>query len=295
MNKSKGAYLYLAAAIILWASTPAVAKILLRSLTNLQVLFFATLIATITLFLIVLLQNKMRIVSSYKLTDYFTFAYMGGLGVFLYHLLTFGSLMLIPVQESAIVNYLWPIMVLFFAAVILKEKLTFLKITAIILSFLGAFIVITQGNIFQFTFSNKLGILLAFLGAVSYGLFSVLGKKHEYEKVTSMMFYYLFAFFFSAAAVLLFSEIRLPGVYELLGLLWLGAAAGGIAFVLWFLALKKGDTSRMANLIYLTPFVALIYISILVGEKILLTSIIGLGVICGGIFLQFMKKQNPSA
>lgn len=292
MNRSKIAYYYLGIGIILWASTPAVAKLLLKNLNNFQVLFFTTLIATITLFLIVLFQNKVKLISNYKLKDYFTFAYMGGLGIFLYYLFLFGSLRLISTQESTIVNYLWPIMVVLFASLILKEKFTFTKIIAIILSFFGVYIVISQGNLLSFTFSNELGVLLAFLCAVSYGLFSVLGKKHDYEKVTSMMFYYLFSFVFATFTVLLFSKIQLPNLYELFGLLWLGAITSGIAYVLWFLALKYGETSKMSNLIYLTPFVALIYIFVLVGEKILLSSVIGLIIIVLGISLQFLKLNK---
>ncbi|PIP17127.1 MAG: hypothetical protein COX44_01585 [Candidatus Portnoybacteria bacterium CG23_combo_of_CG06-09_8_20_14_all_37_13] len=294
MNKSKIAYFYLGFVIILWASAPAVAKILLKNLNNFQVLFFTTLIATITLFLIALFQNKIKLICDYKLKDYLTFAYMGGLGIFLYYLFSFGSLMLISAQESTIVNYLWPIMVVIFASLILKEKLTLTKITAIILSFLGVYIVISQGNLLSFTFSNKTGVLLAFLGAVSYGLFSVLGKQHNYERITSMMFYYLFSFVFITIAVLIFSKIQLPNLYELIGLLWLGAIISGIAYVLWFLALKYGETSKVSNIIYLTPFVALIYISILVGEKILFSSIIGLIVIILGISLQFLKLNKNS-
>jgi len=294
MNKSKIAYFYLGFVIILWASAPAVAKILLKNLNNFQVLFFTTLIATITLFLIALFQNKIKLICDYKLKDYLTFAYMGGLGIFLYYLFSFGSLMLISAQESTIVNYLWPIMVVIFASLILKEKLTLTKIAAIILSFLGVYIVISQGNLLSFTFSNKTGVLLAFLGAVSYGLFSVLGKQHNYERITSMMFYYLFSFVFITIAVLIFSKIQLPNLYELIGLLWLGAIISGIAYVLWFLALKYGETSKVSNIIYLTPFVALIYISILVGEKILFSSIIGLIVIILGISLQFLKLNKNS-
>ena len=294
MNKSKIAYFYLGFVIILWASAPAVAKILLKNLNNFQVLFFTTLIATITLFLIALFQNKIKLICDYKLKDYLTFAYMGGLGIFLYYLFSFGSLMLISAQESTIVNYLWPIMVVIFASLILKEKLTLTKITAIILSFLGVYIVISQGNLLSFTFSNKTGVLLAFLGAVSYGLFSVLGKQHNYERITSMMFYYLFSFVFITIAVLIFSKIQLPNLYELIGLLWLGAIISGIAYVLWFLALKYGETSKVSNIIYLTPFVALIYISILVGEKIFFSSIIGLIVIILGISLQFLKLNKNS-
>lgn len=288
MDKSKLAYLYVGIVILLWSSVPAVAKLLLKNLDSFQVLFFISLAASLTLFLVAIFQNKLQIALKYNLKDYFTFAYMGCLGIFLYYLFMFGSLMLIPAQAYTIVNYLWPIMVIILASIILKEKFTPLKAVAMILSFFGIYIVISQGNVLNVAASNWAGVLLAFLGAASYGLFSVLGKKHDYDKLTSVMFYWGFSFIFAALSVLVFSRIRIPTLYELTGLIWVGGVAGGIAYVFWFLALKHGDTAKISNMAYLTPFVALVYIQLLLGEKILLSSVVGLVIIVMGISLQFL-------
>lgn len=291
MDKSKLAYLYVGVVVLLWASAPAVGKLLLNNLDSFQVLFFISLAASLTLLLVALFQNKLEIALKYNLKDYFTFAYMGCIGIFLYYLCFFGSLMLIPAQEYTAINYLWPIMVVVFASTILKEKFTIPNIAAIFLSFFGVYIVISKGNLLSLTFSNWFGVLLAFLGAASYGLFSVLGKKHDYDKLTSVMFYWWGSFIFSSLAVLIFSSIRIPTLYEAIGLFWLGGVAGGIAYVLWFLALKYGDTAKISNMAYLTPFVALIYIQLLLGEKILLSSVVGLIIIVMGISLQFFDLR----
>lgn len=286
------AYFYVSIVILLWASFPAVIKILLTNLDNFQVLFFLTLIATISLFLITLFQKKIKMISKYKPKDYLNFAYMGLIGVFLYHLFFFGSLMFLSTQEALIVNYLWPIMLVVFSSSLLKEEFTAKKIISTALSFLGVYVVISKGNFSSLTFLNPLGILLAFLGAVCYGLFSALGKKYDYDKTLSMFFYYLFSLFFITLVTPLFSAFTYPTLKELIGLLWLGVAASGIGFVLWFLALKHGETSTISNIIYLTPFVALVYIYFLLGEKILFSSIIGLLIIISSVFLQLL---NPNA
>jgi drug/metabolite transporter (DMT)-like permease len=46
-----------------------------------------------------------------------------------------------PAQEAFIVNYTWPIWVVIFAVIILKEKINKRKIIAIILGFIGVYIV----------------------------------------------------------------------------------------------------------------------------------------------------------
>ncbi len=289
----KISYIFVLFASFLWGSVAAVGKLLLADLNNLQVLFFANLFAFLGLFFIVLFQGKKTIIQTYTKRDYFTFAWMGFLGVFLYTFFFYGALQVLPAQEAFIVNYLWPIMVVVFAVLILKEQTTSRKILGIICSFLGVLIVITKGDFSTLQFGNILGILSAIAGAAVYGLFSVLGKKQNYDKFVSIMFYYFFSFFYALIAVLLFSEIPQISFYQLTGLIWLGIFASGLGFVFWFLALKYGDTAKMSNMIFLTPFISLVYIYFLVGEKILTSSVIGLVVIVAGILIQSIRKNLP--
>jgi len=157
--------------------------LLLTDLNNLQVLFFTNLFAFLSLFVIVLFQKKKAIIQAYTKKDYLTFAWMGLLAVYLYTFFFYGVLQLLPAQEALIINYLWPIMVMVFAVLILKEQITSRKILGIICSFLGVAIVITKGNFFALQFGNALGILSAIAGAVVFSLFSVLGKKQNYDKL----------------------------------------------------------------------------------------------------------------
>lgn len=60
----------------------------------------------------------------------------------------------------------------------------------------------------------------------------------------------------------------------------------------WLLALKYGDTAKISNLIFITPFLSLVYIYFLLGEKILLSSVIGLVLIVLGIVIQSFKWQH---
>ena len=50
-----------------------------------------------------------------------------------------------------------------------------------------------------------------------------------------------------------------------------------ITFVIWLMALKYSEnTAKVSNLIFLSPFIALIFISITVGETIRIATLIGL-------------------
>ncbi|MFH0752006.1 MAG: DMT family transporter [archaeon] len=286
----KIAYIYVALTVFLWSSVAAVGKILLKGLDNFQVLFYMLITAIIGLFIIILLKKKLKELLKYKLKDYWSFTYMGFLGIFLYSALFFGALMFAPAQEAFIVNYTWPIWVVIFASIILKEKFTARKLTAIILGFIGVYTVVTNGKILEFTITNVKGNLLALGGAVSYGLFSVLGKKDNYDKLNSMFFYHISGLIFAIPALLIFSKITTINLPQLGGLIWLGTFTTGIAFTLWFLALKYGDTAKMSNIIFLTPLLSLVWIYFLIGEKILPSSVIGLVLIVTGIIIQSGDK-----
>jgi len=283
------AYVFALTATLLWGSSAAVIKILLQSLNSLQILLYSSLFASISLFLIALFQRKLSIIKTYTSKDYFRFAYMGFIGVFLYYLFFYLAISYLKAQEAFIINYIWPIMIVIFAVPILKEKFTTKKILAIVVSFVGVVIIATQGNIQQLHFAKPIGVIFAIIGAVSYGLFSVLGKKQNNDKTLSMMFYFIFTFIYTLISILLFGGIPQINEFQLVGLLWTGVFTSGGAFLLWFLALKYGDTSKIANMAFLTPFFSLIYIYILLHEDIQIYSIIGLIFICIGIFIQNLR------
>lgn len=169
------AYVYALFAIITWGTLSATAKLTLESVNFVQLLLYVGLFSTLTLFLIVLLTDRMKYFKSLKRNDYFDFAIFGFIGLFLYNALFLKALDIAPVVEVTIINYLWPLMIVIFSALILKEKLSVKTIVGILLGFVGAYIVISK-NLLLFSFTNLVGDLLAFGAAVSWGLFSVLSK-----------------------------------------------------------------------------------------------------------------------
>jgi len=107
------------------------------------------------------------------------------------------------------------------------------------------------------------------------------------------MFYYFFATLFSLSFNP-FSSIPNFSLSNLIALSWLGIFANGLAFVFWFQALRYGETAKMSNVVYATPFLSLIYSYFLIGEEILFTSLIGLLFIVLGIIIQLIPIKERS-
>ena len=284
------AYFFVSVAILAWGSSAAVAKLLVGSgLEPAQTIFFTSLIATTVLFFLALFQNKLAFFRQYCLKDYLKMAFTGFWGFQVYLLCFYSAITLMSAQETYIINYLWPIAVVLFASAVLKERLGFKKLVALIISFLGVVIVATKGNAFSFHLESYQGVVLAVVAAMAYGLFSVLDKKFGYEKVVENLFFYL-ANLVTVTTILIFTKKFIwfdsLNLQQLTGLMWMGTVVAVMGSVFWLLALKHGNTARMSGLIFLAPFVSLIYIRFLVGEKILVSSVTGLVIIVFGILVQ---------
>lgn len=259
-----------------------------------QIILFATLFATVTLLAVALAQGKLPLILKYRARDYLTFAGMGFLGTFTYYFLLYWAYQAAPVQVAYIVNYTYPLWMVVFAAPILGERVTARKVLAMVVGLLGVFVVVTRGSLGGLSAGDALGSLAALAAAVCYGLFSVLGKRQDYDRVTSLMFYFLFAFVFALAAVLAFSSIPSPDAFQLAGMLWQGVFILALSYVLWFTALRQADTGLVSNLILLTPFVSLVYIFLFLGEPIALSTVAGLLLIVFGILIQgYRNKPAP--
>lgn len=203
-------------------------------------------------------------------------------------MILYGAFSIASAQEVFILAYTWPIMVVILGFFILKEQPTLKKLIAIIVSFIGILIIVTNGHLSNINFSNLKGDLLALLYAFVFALFSVLGKKFRYDQTFSAMIFFLSALVFMVPTIFVLSNIKLPISDVWFWLFLNGFFINGITYIFWFKALKA-PTHIVSNLLYLTPFLSLVYIHIFLGDKILISSFVGLVIIASGIIIQSVK------
>lgn len=291
LRPESSARFYLVLTIILWSAVPATAKIGLRELDNFQLLFYTALLGVVSLSGVVIVQKKLRILFGYSRTDYLRMLGMGFLGIYLYNVLLYKSYSLAPAGQVNVVNYLWPVFIVVFSILILRETLSYQTALSMAISFLGAVVSYTGGNPLAFHNDYALGYGLAGAGAVCYGLFSVLGKKLEYDKVTSMLVYYVVGFVLIVPTVLTVSRITIPhATSTFVAVILLGGVMNSLAYVFWFKALKLGHTHKTANYIYAVPFLAMLWTRLLNGEALSASSVVGLCFIITGITIQMRQK-----
>jgi drug/metabolite transporter (DMT)-like permease len=299
MEKQKIAYIYAALAILFWSTIAAVFKISLPyyseklDLHTLHLLFYASLIATITLFINLLISKKLYLLKSFSKVDYLYSAVMGFLSPFLYYFVLLNAYSILTAQEAMTINWLWPITLVLLSIPLLKQKINAKSIIAITISFFGVFIIATRGNLLGFEFTNPFGILLALGSTIIWALFWIYNTKDKHDETIRLFLNFIFGTVFIFIPILLFNKIQLPDFKGFLGAAYIGLFELGITFLLWLKALKLSKTTaHVVNLVYLAPFLSLVVISLVVGEKILISTIIGLIFIVGGIILQKLSYND---
>ena len=162
---------------------------------------------------------------------------------------------------------------------------------AFALSFAGVLIV-TGKELLDFHANILMGAMFCTLGAVSYGIFTALNQKFKYDKKLSMMIYYFISFILTSVINLANgSTMHLDGI-RLLGLAYNGMCCLAIANTCWMMALSTGNTAKVSNLAYITPFLSLVWTAVFLKEKVTVNSVVGLAVIVMGILIQLKDKKG---
>lgn len=288
----KKTYFYAGVSIFCWSTLAVTAKLLLESINNIQLLCLSSLVAGLVLLVMNILTGKIKILKEFCLKDYFVVTLIGLPGIFLYHVFYYAGAERLLASQAFIINYMWPIASVVFACIILKEKMTLRKGVAIVLSFIGVAIV-TGGELLHFNKNMLAGTALCLLGAISYGLFTTLNQKKNYDKCISMMINFFVSFILTGVIIAVKGDWFVPNHIQLIGIVWSGVFTMAIPNTTWILALEGGNTAKISNLAYITPFLSLVWTSLILKEDLNFYSIIGLLVIIIGIFIQIKDEQKP--
>jgi drug/metabolite transporter (DMT)-like permease len=217
---------------------------------------------------------------------------MGFIGIFFYFLFLFAALNHATVQDTIIINYTWPIWMVLFSIPFIGEKVSFKNFLSVLIGFTGLVIIVTRGVIFDLVLILSPGFVFAFLSALFYGLFSAIGKKNGRDPVISMLFYFIFSFLYSIVGFISFSNMNMFIFWDLAAVIWLGIFSCGLGFLFWFKALHQKESYKLANFVYLTPFISFIFSYFFIGEQIQISSILGFLLIIVAIFINKIDPSN---
>lgn len=296
MQRQRKAYLLALLSIGFWCTMGTVFKLTLRHINPQLLLFFVTSVAFVFLLIVAAFSGRLKSLKSLSGKDVFSSALMGLFNPFLYYMVLFRAYSMIPAQEAVTLNYLWPVMLVVFSIIFLKQRVTFAGFTAILISFFGMVIIASHGDPGSFSFANPLGACLAAGSSLFWASFWILNIKDRRDDISKMLVNFLFGLIYITLWNLATGNFAVPSVQAFAGSVYIGIFEMGLTFVVWLTALKlSSNTARVSNLVYISPFLSLVLVSIFVGERILASTVLGLVFIVSGILLQAYsnRKSNP--
>ncbi|MCF6185114.1 MAG: DMT family transporter [Bacteroidales bacterium] len=291
MNNQKKAYIFALCAVLLWSTVAVSFKIALQYVDFMQLLLFASFTALVIYAVIALINGTFLQLFKINKKDILSSAVIGFLNPFLYYVVLFKAYSLLPAQIAQPLNYLWPAILVLLSAPLLGEKLKLISVISLFIGFLGVYIISTQGNLFGFKIETPLGVALASGSSVIWALSWIYNQKDKRSEQKKLFWNFLFGFMYILIAVLIFSKIQLPETKGIFAVIYVGFFEMGITFFFWLKALQLTERNdNISNLIFLSPFLALIFIHLILKEEIYYTTYIGLFLIVAGIFIQRIRE-----
>jgi len=291
MTQQAQAYKYALIAVFFWSTVATAFKITLKFLTPLELLFYSSLSSLFILGAILIYQKKMKEAFTHLRSKPLLVLVLGGINPFVYYLVLFKAYDILPAQETQAINFTWALMLAYLGAIFLKHKLTRADILAGFICYFGVLIIATRGEPFSLNFSDFGGVMLALLSTVLWSFYWIFSRKTEVDATVGLFCNFLVGVILISIYIAFEGGINLPNFQATLGVIYVGFFEMGITFVFWLKAVNlTSSISKISNLIFLAPFLSLVFIHFFVGEEILLSTIVALFLIISGLVIQQKLK-----
>ncbi len=287
---SSNVVLALMIALILWASAFAAIRVGLRGFGPGQLALLRFSIASVAL-LIYSLVTRQPLPPARDLP---VMILLGFLGFFVYHVGLNAGEMAVPAGAASFIIASVPVFSTLLAVIFLRERLTPLGWTGVVISFSGvALISLGSGTGLRF----EPAALFIVCAAIGESVYFVLQKPHLTRYSGLQLTTY--TIWTGTVCMLVFlpglvRQVQAAPVGATLAVVYLGIFPAAIGYVLWSYALSRSDVSRVTSTLNLSPILSLLIAFLWLGEVPTVPSLIGgLITIAGVIVLNTLGKARP--
>jgi drug/metabolite transporter (DMT)-like permease len=293
MKPTDKSFLYGGIAVLLWSTVATSFKLGLSELDYIQLIFYASATSAIVLFAILILQGKFKLLFCQSGNQWINSMVLGALNPLLYYLVLFKAYSLLPAQMAQPLNMVWPIVLTLLSVPLLGQKIGRWSIAGLFISFAGVIFISSQGGISGFQNTSFTGVLLALGSSVFWSLYWILNVRDNRDGVLKLFLNFVFGLLYLVVVMYFFSEFRIRPGTGLYSAIYVGIFEVGITYVFWMKAMQLSpNNARIGNLVFLTPFLSLIFIHFILREKLFATTFIGLAFIIAGIFVQQLDRRK---
>ena len=297
MKQTNQAIMYACLAVLSWSTVATAFKKSLEHISHFELVLVSCVTSLVIFAVLLTVLKKWHLVKELSLKEWGYFSLLGLLNPVAYYLVLFKSYDLLPAQVAQPINYAWPIVLVVLLAFVTKQRIPGKKYIGMAISLAGVATISLGGGQALGDRLPVSGLMLAALSALLWASYWVINNMNKDRFDAHLAFFMTFLFgsiYMTVASV--FVGVDLNTVPGLLWGSYVGAFEMGIPFIFFGMAMRKTDNPALINqLTYLSPFMSLFLISIVLGEKIVLTTLIGLALIVFGIiFNEYFVKTKAS-
>lgn len=293
MNSSKKAYVFAGLAVLFWSTVATSFKLALREYDFIQLIFYASAVTVILLFLVLLFQRKTHLILKQTRRQWSYSLLMGAFNPLLYYLVLFKAYSLLPAQVAQPLNMIWPITLALLSVPLLGQKISWQSIVALFISFIGVFFISSQGGFDGFRNTNPMGVFLAVGSSVLWSLYWIFNVRDKRDEVVKLFLNFAIGLIMLFPVVALFSSFKISWGSGFWAVIYSGVFEVGITYVLWLKAMNLATSNaKIGNLVFFAPFLSLVFIHFILKENIFITTFIGLIFIVSGVLVQQFDRKR---
>jgi drug/metabolite transporter (DMT)-like permease len=216
---------------------------------------------------------------------------LGAFGVFAYNLFFMASLERLPGSRAALIIALNPVITIAISALVLKERLSARRWLGVAIALFGVWIVISHGDIASIAGAGiGAGELFMFCAVTSWALYTIIGRKvlAGLTPLAATNYAALWGtLLLACVAAPEFSSLTMAQFdWSIIGaLLYLGICGTALAFVWYYMSVKKFGTAVTSIFNNLVPVFGVLISVLLLGEDLLASMLIGGAIAIVGVMM----------
>ena len=276
--------------VLMWSTVASGFKLGLEVFATEQLLFLGTAMSWLIFFCYAAATRQLYLAAADRRLAFL----LGLINPTAYYLILFAAYERLPAHIAQPINYTWAITLALLAVPVLGQRLSKRTLAGILISYLGVvLLVITAPG--EARDVDAQGIALALVSTLLWAGYWLLNARSRAQPASLMFWSFTMALPF-VSAICWYG----PGLPNLtttaLGYaVWIGAVEMGITFLLWQRALQRAHSSaKIAQLIFVSPFLSLLLIHLLLDEDISLWAVPALGIIVLGLVVS-QQQHSGSA
>lgn len=294
MNRNTRAILLALMAVLSWSTVATAFKVALTYLTHFEMLLIASLTSVLVFTLTLTIQGKWHMVRRLSSKLWKELAFQGFLNPAAYYLILFKAYDMLPAQVAQPVNYAWPIVLLILLAVFTKQPIPSKKYLGMVISMSGVVMISLGTGQLSDMDVPLTGVLLAAFSAFFWAGYWMVNNKNKdsIDAIVSLFGSFLCGSLYLLICIPIFG-LTIPNLNGLLAGMYVGGFEMAIPFISFGIAMRITSNPALINqLCYLSPFLSLFFIAMVLHEPIVITTYIGLVLIVAGIVFNeyFVKK-----